>query len=118
MKLKRVSFTSTTWDKPRHIPALGGNQNSIYIGQTVGDTHRNESAMVASLEFDGRSQQLLMRLVYAAGPKKGQPYRRFTTNQAIQSGEECDVMGMFCDDRTQFYYDDDPGQQGQQQKGK
>lgn len=106
MKLKRVSFTSTTWDRPRNISALGGNQSSIYVGQVVQHTARAESAMVASLEFDGRSQQLLMRLVYAGeGAKKGQPFRRFTTNEAVQPGEECDVVGMFCDDRTIFYYD-------------
>lgn len=122
MKLKRVSFTSTSWDKPRNIAALGGNQSNIYVGQVVHHTARAESAKVASLEFDGRTQQLMMRLVYASGPNIDKPFRRYTTNEAVQPGEECDVIGMFCDDRTVFYYDDEPAaqqqQNGQQNRGK
>lgn len=107
MKLKRVSFTSTSWDKPRNIPALGGNQNAIYVGQVVNHTARAESAKVESLNYDGSTSQLYMRLVHNGGPNDGKPFRRMTMNPQMQEGEECDVLGMFCDDRTLFYYDDE-----------
>jgi len=113
MKLKGVTFTSTSWDKPRNIAALGGNQTSIFVGQIVRHTARAENARIASLEFDGKRQQLLMRLVFDGqglnGEKDGEPFRRMTVNQDVKDFEKCDVLGMFCDDRTLFFYDDEPG---------
>lgn len=116
MKLKGVVFTSTSWDKPRNISALGGPQTAIWIGQVVRHTQRAEQARVVSLELDRQAKMVLMRLVYDGGPNDGKPFRRMTTNDNLRDFENCDVLGMFCDDRTLFYFDDDQPQG--QPKGK
>jgi hypothetical protein len=106
MKLKRVDFTTTN-EKQRHVRALNGYVSSVFVGLQIGHLKRGEVAEVASLTFDRQSQQIILRLVYASGPKKGQPFRRMTTDDNIQTGQEADCIGLAYDDRAVFYYDDD-----------
>ena len=108
MILKRIQFTSTTWDKPRNVNSLGGNQTSVYVGQVVRHLKRGEVAEIGSLELDRQARMVLVRFVYSDGPNKGKPFRRLTVNDAIQPGEEADVLGLAYDDRTEFYFDEGP----------
>lgn len=106
MKLKRVDFTTTN-EKQRHVRALNGYVSSVFVGLQIGHLKRGEVAEVSSLTFDRQSQQIILRLVYASGPKKGQPFRRMTTDDNIQTGQEADCIGLAYDDRAVFYYDDE-----------
>jgi hypothetical protein len=112
MKLKRIQFTSTTWDKPRNVNALGGNQTAIYVGQKVRHLKRGQVAEVASLDLDRQARMVLVRFVLAEGPDAGKSFRRLTVNDAVQPGEEADALGLTYDDRTEFYFDDEAPTKG------
>lgn len=114
MKLKRVDFTTTN-EKQRHVRALNGYVSSVFVGLQIGHLKRGEVAEVSSLTFDRQSQQIILRLVYASGPKKGQPFRRMTTDDNIQTGQEADCIGLAYDDRAVFYYDDETETKPQQE---
>jgi hypothetical protein len=119
MKLKAAVFTSTTWDKPRNVPALGGNQTNIFVGQRIAHQFSHIEgeppypAEIVSMELDRQATSITIRLAYADGPKKGQPFRKMTVNENFKPWELADALTLRCDDRTMFYFDDEPAQQGQ-----